>query len=136
MRTMTFISRVSTLVLAIALVACAAPAQNEAKSGTITVEALQKRLAEKEKLPLVVDVREPHEFDAGHIEGAMLAPLGNVTASLDGIAKDREIMLVCRSGRRSAKAQELLAARGFTSLSNVEGGMLAWEKAGYPAVKK
>lgn len=101
---------------------------------TITAQALHARLQSKET-PLVVDVREPSEFQDGHIEGAKLAPLGSVEKGVADIPRDREIVLVCRSGRRSGKAQELLAARGYTNLRNMEGGMLAWEKNAYPIVK-
>ncbi|HEY0592857.1 MAG TPA: rhodanese-like domain-containing protein, partial [Thermoanaerobaculia bacterium] len=51
---------------------------------------------------------------------------------LEDVPKDREIVLVCRSGNRSGKAQRILAERGYTGLENMEGGMLAWEKHGYP----
>lgn len=130
-----------SFIVSTALLACAAPADTStgAKQGkieTITVEALQKRLKSEGTKPLIVDVREPHEYEAVHIDGARLAPLGKVESQLGDVEKSREIVLVCRSGRRSGKAYELLAARGFTNLRNVEGGMIAWEKNGYPVVKK
>lgn len=103
---------------------------------TITAEALEARLRATDGKPLVVDVREPAEFDAGHIASALLAPLGNVEAQLASVPKDREIVLVCRSGRRSASAYRRLAERGYTRLLNMDGGMLAWEKLGYPVEKK
>lgn len=130
------------VVLAIAgiLAACggardlAPKTAREEKPATMTAQALHARLQSEEK-PVIVDVREPSEFQDGHIEGAKLAPLGSVEQGVADIAKDREIVLVCRSGRRSGKAQELLAARGYTNLRNMEGGMLAWEKNAYPVVK-
>lgn len=103
--------------------------------GTISVTELHQRLQTKGEKPLVVDVREQNEYDAGHIEGVRLAPLGNVEASLADVPKDQEILLICRSGNRSGKAARRLAARGYTNLQNVDGGMLAWEKNGYPTVK-
>ena len=106
------------------------------KIETITAEELQKRLTSTEVKPLLVDVREPNEFDAVHIEGALLAPLGSVAKDMASVDKNREIVLVCRSGRRSGLAYEILAERGFTSLKNMQGGMIAWEKLGYPVVKK
>ncbi|HEU5161764.1 MAG TPA: rhodanese-like domain-containing protein [Thermoanaerobaculia bacterium] len=127
--------------LAVVLSACGArgtgagdDAATDPKTATITAEALRQRLQSDEVKPLVVDVREPHEFTQGHIEGARLAPLGRVIEDLGGVEKDREIVLVCRSGNRSGKAQKLLAERGYTSLANMDGGMLAWEKQGYPVV--
>ena len=104
---------------------------------TITAEALHKNLeAKSDHPPLVVDVREPAEFEASHIDGALLAPLATVEENLAQIPKDREIVLVCRSGRRSGLAYQRLAARGYTRLWNMTGGMIAWEKLGYPVVKK
>jgi rhodanese-related sulfurtransferase len=134
-----FLSR-SLVLAAVVLAACGgagdlAPDATAGKKPTTTnAQALHARLQSKEK-PLVVDVREPSEFQEGHIQGAKLAPLGSVEKGLAGISRDREIVLVCRSGRRSGKAQELLAARGYTNLQNMEGGMLAWEQNGYPVVK-
>lgn len=103
---------------------------------TMTAQAVHERLQSEGEKPLVVDVREPDEFEAGHIDQAMLAPLGSVDKDLAGVAKDREIILVCRSGRRSGIAAKLLSERGYTKLWNMEGGMLAWQKLGYPIVKK
>ena len=117
---------------------CAADDQKAAEPqvATISAEALLARLQSSENKPLVVDVREQSEFDEVHIQEAMLAPLGSVTQGVADVPKDREIVLVCRSGRRSAKAYEVLAATGYTRLSHLEGGMLAWEKAGNPVVRK
>lgn len=139
-------TRISSSFLALAATllwaACGAPeqtARDSAKGGadiaTISVGELHQRLQTPGEKPLVVDVREQNEYDAGHIEGVRLAPLGNVEDSLADVPKDREILLICRSGNRSGKAAERLAARGYTNLRNVEGGMLAWEANGYPAVK-
>lgn len=76
----------------------------------------------------VVDVREPAEFACKRLAGSRNVPLSQVeTAELP---KDRPILLVCRSGRRSAEAARRLAARGFTDLTNLKGGLLAVEAAG------
>ena len=114
------------------LAACTAAAGDIA---LMTPETLHARLAAEGEKPLVIDVREPEEFEAGHIAEALLAPLESVEEKLAAVPKDREIVLVCRSGRRSGKAWEMLAARGYTKLWNMEGGMLAWEKLGYPVKK-
>jgi rhodanese-related sulfurtransferase len=120
-----------TLVLILAGAACA-----DEKVQTITAEELLKRLTDGRARPLIVDVREPEEFAAAHIAGAMLVPLATTEHALTDVAKNQEIVLVCRSGRRSAKAYGILASRGFTTLRNMEGGMVSWEKLGYPVVKK
>jgi rhodanese-related sulfurtransferase len=126
----------ATIVLAIAHFACVAEGSEDPKTAAITAEGLHQRLQSTDQPPLIVDVREPHEFTAVRIEGAKLAPLGTVVKDLEGVDKNREIVLVCRSGNRSGKAQKQLAERGYTNLRNMTGGMLAWEKRGYPVVKR
>ena len=140
MTTLTFrLTTVAAVLFSLALgTHCTADDQKAAEPqvATISAEALNARLKASENKPLVVDVREQGEYDEVHIQDALLAPLGSVAQGVAEVPKDREIVLVCRSGRRSAKALEVLAATGYTRLSHLEGGMLAWEKAGYPVVKK
>lgn len=100
----------------------------------ISPEELDRRLSEGKARPVVVDVREESEYEAGHIARAILNPLGSIDA-LD-LDKDQQIVLVCRSGRRSASAYEQLTARGYRNLLNLDGGMLAWERLGLPVQKK
>lgn len=85
-----------------------------------------------------VDVREPSEFDGilGHIAGTELVPLGTVETAAARWSPEAELVLVCRSGGRSAKAAAQLARRGFTRVMNLSGGMLAWNEAGLPVVRK
>jgi adenylyltransferase/sulfurtransferase len=74
----------------------------------------------------VLDVREPNEYQICRIDGATLIPLGelpNRTAELD---RDREMIVHCKMGGRSANAVALLQERGFTRVSNLKGGILAW----------
>lgn len=80
----------------------------------------------------VIDVREPHEFQAGHVPGARNLPLGSLDAWAAELDPEGSYVLICRSGRRSQKAMEALEARGFKNLRNVTGGMLSWEREGYP----
>jgi glyoxylase-like metal-dependent hydrolase (beta-lactamase superfamily II)/rhodanese-related sulfurtransferase len=82
----------------------------------------------------LVDVREPQEFtgELGHVPGAQLVPLATVADRSESWDRDREIVLVCRSGGRSARAATELAKRGFRHLYNLRGGMLAWNQAQLP----
>jgi rhodanese-related sulfurtransferase len=82
----------------------------------------------------VVDVREPAEYtgELGHIPGAELVPLGTVEGAAVHWNKDQEIVLVCRSGKRSGGAAALLASMGFRHVMNMVGGMLAWNEARLP----
>lgn len=82
----------------------------------------------------VVDVREPAEFTGplGHIPGAELAPLAQLSARATAWSKDQPLILVCRSGMRSARGAAELAQRGFMHVLNLRGGMQAYAAASLP----
>ena len=82
---------------------------------------------------LLLDVREPHEWAAGHAPDAVHVPLQQVPARLDELPRDRPVDVVCHLGGRSAQATAFLRAHGVDA-RNVEGGMDAWERAGLPVV--
>lgn len=86
------------------------------------------------KRPLVLDVREPHEMRDGYIAGAKLIPLGQLPGRMKELPKDREIVVVCRSGSRSASAAKSLITAGYTA-TNMKGGMLAWKWSNLPVKK-
>jgi rhodanese-related sulfurtransferase len=96
---------------------------------SITVEQLKARMDAGEKLH-IIDVREPNEYQEFNI-GAQLVPLGKIQSmqadELDDL-KNEEVILHCRSGKRSAMAAQFLETMGFTNTVNVEGGMLAWQE--------
>jgi rhodanese-related sulfurtransferase len=73
----------------------------------------------------LLDVREPHEWAAGHIEGALHVPMGQLAAGQDQLATDRTIVCVCRSGGRSAAVAEALRRAGYEAV-NLLGGMHGW----------
>ncbi len=80
----------------------------------------------------LVDCREQYEWDAGRIEGALHIPLNRIMAGREGeLAKDRPVVVVCRSGNRSELAAMMLQARGYEAY-NLEGGMEAWAAQGLP----
>lgn len=83
----------------------------------------------------VIDVREPWEYEAGHIPGAALLPHKSVFARREELPRDKDLIFVCAVGQRSALAAEMAAATGFTRLFNLEGGTDAWIKSGMPAEK-
>jgi len=74
----------------------------------------------------LLDVREPAEWEAGHVEGAELVPLGTLAEALSGRDRSREVVVMCHSGARSARAAQQLAAAGFTRVANLAGGMVRW----------
>jgi rhodanese-related sulfurtransferase len=89
------------------------------------------------KNALVLDVREANEFKGGHILNAKHIPLGKLNSRLNEIEshRDQPIVVVCRSGNRSASACGLLKAQGFGQSYNLTGGMLAWQKANLPVTR-
>lgn len=94
----------------------------------ITVAELKARMDAGEKLN-IIDVREPDEFAEFNI-GARLIPLGQIQSmQIDEIEdlKDEELIIHCRSGKRSATACLFLETMGFVNTKNLEGGMLAWQ---------
>lgn len=82
---------------------------------------------------LVLDVREPAEYEAGHVPNAKLVPLGELSARSAELPRNRRLHLICASGHRSAAGAELLTRAGFDAVS-VAGGTQAWRQAGYPVV--
>ena len=85
------------------------------------------RLVEIRKQGLVVDVRGPGEWETSHIEGALHLPLPRLQRELERVPRDRELVLVCKSGYRSSSAASVLARLGFDEVSDLVGGMDAWE---------
>jgi rhodanese-related sulfurtransferase len=94
---------------------------------TITVEELKARLDNGET-PIIIDVREPYEFEEFNIHGRLI-PLGTIQAALPDLEDhaDEEIIVHCRSGARSAAATDFLSKQGFANVKNLVGGMIAWQ---------
>jgi rhodanese-related sulfurtransferase len=96
----------------------------------ITVDELAQLLPKDVR---VFDVREPSEYDEGHVPGAVLLPLGQVPDSVAAFRGAGPAYVVCKSGGRSMRACEFLAAQGVDAI-NIAGGTLAWIAAGHPVV--
>ena len=82
----------------------------------------------------VIDVREPHEYQSGHIPSAVLIPVNSVFARREELPKEGKLLFVCAVGQRSALAAEMAAAAGLPAdrLYSLDGGTDAWRKAGAP----
>ena len=101
----------------------------------IQPQDLEDRLAEAKTGAIqIIDVREPSEFSdtLGHIPGAHLLPLSQLTARLSEVDRNCPIVTVCRSGARSAQASVLLGRSGFDKVANLAGGMLRWRAQSMP----
>ncbi|MCA1645821.1 MAG: MBL fold metallo-hydrolase, partial [Chloroflexi bacterium] len=81
---------------------------------------------------LVLDVREPAEYAAGHVPGAMSIPQADLALRLDDIPHDRDLLVVCEAGTRSLRAAKFLRQSGFGRVTNLVGGTSAWRLAGLP----
>ena len=95
----------------------------------ISVEDLKSKFAANEDF-LLIDVREPEEFADSRIPGSVLMPKGGFidASALKLLPRDKEIILHCRSGIRSATCLALIQKAGFTNSRHLDGGIVAWEK--------
>lgn len=99
----------------------------------ISAPELAERLKESNHLRLI-DVREPHELEISHLDGAELFPLGQLAARMSELDSAEDIVLFCKAGTRSARALELLASAGFRKMKNLKGGINAWAREVDPSM--
>lgn len=95
---------------------------------TVDVQEASRRRAEA----LIVDVREPHEFAAVRLDDVAHLPMSTFAARMDELPRDRPILVMCAAGSRSAAVTGHLLRNGWTDVSNVAGGIDAWQAAGLP----
>lgn len=110
---------------------------NNSPMPEITPTELKQRLDRGDR-PVIIDVREPHEWEITNLEqhGARLIPLAEISERTDEIDREAEVVLHCRSGGRSGKALEYLQSQGYERLLNLKGGLLAWSDEVDPSVPK
>jgi adenylyltransferase/sulfurtransferase len=92
----------------------------------ITVQELKEKKDRNDDFTLL-DVREPHEYQISNIDGELI-PLDKLPDRVDELNKEKEIVVMCRSGGRSANACQFLEKKGFKNVSNLVGGVNAWAK--------
>ncbi len=139
-----FCWQIGLLTLMFLLAACAgndvAPAVNETVEVDIanladTIDVQTANAIQNDEDVLLIDVREQWEYDAGHIPGITHIPMGEVADRLSEIPTDQTVVLTCRSGNRSGQIYNFLRDSGYDNVHNMAGGILAWEKVGYPVEK-
>lgn len=103
---------------------------------TALTPAKVKAILDKDKKGefLLLDVRQPEEYEDGHIPGAMLIPLGELEARQEELDRNKKIIAYCRSGHRSMAAAIALCGLGFKDVSSLEGGILNWRHEAIPGV--
>ena len=99
---------------------------------SVDVAEADRRLREDPDRPVLLDVREMTEFVDFRAPGAMLLPTSMLAARIDEVPPDRPLLVVCRTGVRSAAVTGFLIRSGRSDVFNVTGGMEAWERAGLP----
>lgn len=115
----------------LALVMFQAPSRAQTLPNEITTaDALAKRNAGA----FILDVREPSEWNEYHVPNSTLIPLGSLAARVNELPRDKEIVVVCRSGNRSATGRDVLRQAGFAQVTSLAGGLNGWKAAGYPTV--
>lgn len=102
-----------------------------------TVKELREKLTSKEKIQFI-DCRENVEWNEAHIQGVNHLPLSEFEARFEAILTDKNspIVIHCKSGKRSMNACMFLLSRGYTDLTNVEGGIMSWVQEGFPVLSE
>lgn len=101
----------------------------------ISADTLAKQLTSKELL--ILDVRTPQEYSAGHVPGAINMPHTSISSQLDKLQDDKNkiIVIYCKSGRRAAMAEQTLSSAGFKQLLHLDGDMNGWQAGNHPIEK-
>lgn len=102
----------------------------------ITPTQLADRLKETASLPLLLDVREPWEYEICHIENALLIPMGQIHIEIEDLDKSRETVVICHHGLRSRQIAMYLESLGFDDVINLSGGLEAWAQVVDPNMAK
>src|SRR5690625_2559769 len=114
-----------TWILLIVIIALAVKFFLPAK-GVANIKAQEAKDKFKEKDVQFIDVRTPGEYKKNHHKQFKNIPLNNLAGRTDELDKDKEVVIICQSGMRSARAAKMLKKQGFEKVSNVKGGMGAW----------
>jgi rhodanese-related sulfurtransferase len=122
-------NRLATLLFSAALAAASPVIAGDSSAAPITQVQLLERLEKKDPDLVVLDVRTADEFAAGHVPGARNVSHDQLASRLDEFAaeRDKQVVLYCRSGRRTLLAEDILRKAGFRNLAHLEGDYLAWE---------
>lgn len=121
------------IALAAGYFSFARPASSTAyRAGYPAEISVAEAVAKREAGAFILDVRQPEEWNEVHIPGATHIPLGELAARVAELPRDQEIVVVCRSGNRSATGRDILREAGFTQVTSMAGGVTDWRAAGHP----
>jgi len=130
----------ATMVIAVALVGGVIFLMNSSAETTVTASIQSEKISANDYMAdfaegtsnhVLIDVRTPEEFNSGHIAGAINIPVQELSERLSEVPDDKEIVVYCRSGNRSATASDILTNGGYEGVYDM-GGIIAWQQAGFP----
>lgn len=121
-----------TAIILVAVLAAAVAMAAEPVAAPVTQEALIERQQQADAALVVLDVRSPGEFAAGHVPGAINIPHDRIGERLAEVPRDKDVILYCQSGRRAGLAAQALVEQGYTRLFHLEGDIAAWKANGRP----
>ncbi len=101
--------------------------------GNVDVAEARDLIGEKGEL-VILDVRTVSEYESGHLEGAINIPVEALNGRLSELNKNDELLVYCRTGNRSTTAVGILNENGYDRIYHMDGGIVAWENAGFPTV--
>jgi len=96
--------------------------------------SVEDAVAKRDSGAFILDVRQPEEWNEFHVPDSTLIPLGELASRVDELPHDQEIVVVCRSGNRSAQGRDILLNAGFAQVTSMAGGLTQWKAAGFPTV--
>lgn len=114
------------LVIGIGIYQAMQPSHTPLPAEISVAQAAQQR----DQGAFILDVRQPEEWRQFHIPGATLIPLGELPNRLNEVPKDKEVVVVCRTGHRSAQGRDILLNAGFTNVTSMAGGVTQWQAQG------
>lgn len=105
--------------------------------GAKRLDAFQaKKLLDEDERVVIIDVRQAGEFRGGHLPGARHVPVGLMPQKAQRMDKDATYLVYCQRGSRSSRAAAAMTRAGMRNVHNLHGGIAAWQRAGFPVVKK
>jgi rhodanese-related sulfurtransferase len=122
------------ILVVVGIVYLALP-KTTAESGKMATEVSVDEASKlRDQGAFILDVREQSEWVQFHIPGATLVPLGSLPQELAKVPKDKMIVVVCRTGHRSAQGRDILLKAGYSNVTSMAGGVTEWQAKGLPIV--
>lgn len=124
----------AALIVLVAVIWIIASNNSKPSNSLPSEVSVSEALTKRDSGAFILDVRQPDEWNEAHIPDSTLIPLDQLPNRINELPKDQEIVVVCRSGNRSAQGRDILLEAGFTNVTSMAGGLNQWKTAGYPTV--